>query len=83
MLFRCFSLTEVNIQEDIAHCREAMFEQDAKKLSESSVRVVSRSRRVCQVARREMENTADPMYKGKLQTAVKQLETGDELLRAS
>ena len=67
------------MQEDIAHCREAMFEQDVKKLSESSVRVVGRSRRLCQVGRREIKNTADPMYKSMLQTAITQLEAGENI----
>lgn len=71
-----FYLTDFNIQEDIACCHEALQQQDIQKVSQTSLRMLGRARRVAMVTKKEMNMTADPMYKGNLQSACGQLESG-------
>ena len=71
-----FHLPDFNIQEDIACCREALQQQDIQKVSQTSLRMLGRARRVAMVTKKEMNMTADPMYKGNLQSACDQLESG-------
>ena len=69
-------LSDFNIQEDIACCHEALQQQDIQKVSQTSLRMLGRARRVAMVTKKEMNMTADPMYKGNLQSACGQLESG-------
>lgn len=71
-----FHLPDLNIQEDIACCREALQQQDIQKVSQTCLRMLGRARRVAMVTKKEMNMTADPMYKGNLQSACDQLESG-------
>lgn len=71
-----FHLPDFNIQEDIACCREALQQQDIQKVSQTCLRMLGRARRVAMVTKKEMNMTADPMYKGNLQSACDQLESG-------
>ena len=64
------SLVDFNVQQDISNCQKALQQQDIHKVSQISLRLLGRARRVTMVA------TADPMYKGNLQTACGQLESG-------
>ncbi|KAJ7375213.1 hypothetical protein OS493_001957 [Desmophyllum pertusum] len=68
-------MTDLNIQEDISCCREALQLQDIQKVSQTSLRMLGRARRVAMVTKKEMNETADPMYKGNLQTGCGQLES--------
>lgn len=68
-------MTDFNIQEDIACCHEALQQQDIQKVSQTSLRMLGRARRVAMVTKKEMNMTADPMYKGNLQSACDQLES--------
>ena len=70
------SLVDFNIQQDISDCQKALQQQDIHKVSQISLRMLGRARRVAMVAKKEMNTTADPMYKGSLQTACGQLESG-------
>ena len=67
---------DFNIQQDISDCREALQQQDIQKVSQTSLRMLGRARRVAMVTKKEMNTTSDPMYKGNLQTACGQLESG-------
>lgn len=69
-------LPDFNIQEDITRCRQALQQQDIQKVSQTSLRMLGRARRVVLVTKKEMNMTADPMYKGNLQSACGQLESG-------
>lgn len=71
-----FFFLDFNIQEDITCCREALQQQDIQKVSRTSLRMLGRARRVAMVTKKEMNATADPMYKGNLQAACGQLESG-------
>lgn len=71
-----FHLPDFNIQEDITCCRQALQQQDIQKVSQTSLRMLGRARRVALVTKKEMNMTADPMYKGNLQSACGQLESG-------
>lgn len=68
-------MTDFNIQQDISDCQKALQQQDIHKVSQISLRMLGRARRVAMVAKKEMNTTADPMYKGSLQTACGQLES--------
>lgn len=69
-------MTDFNIQKDIAQIQEALvYQQDIPAVSQVSLRMLGRARRVAIVTRREMNATADPMYKGKLQSACAELES--------
>lgn len=70
------SLVDFNVQQDISNCQKALQQQDIHKVSQISLRLLGRARRVTMVAKKEMDVTADPMYKGNLQTACGQLESG-------
>ena len=76
LFFSCHTGLDANIQEDIAQCRGALYERDIQKVSQSSLRMFGRARRLVVVTKKEMDWTADPMYKGRLQTACNQLESG-------
>ena len=72
-----FPFQDFNIQKDIAQIQEALvYQQDIPAVSQVSLRMLGRARRVAIVTRREMNATADPMYKGKLQSACAELESG-------
>ena len=45
-------------------------------VSQVPLRMLGRARRVAMVTKREMSVTADPMYKGKLQSSCSELESG-------
>ena len=71
-----FPFEDFNIQRDISRSQEALHQQDISAVSQASFRMLGRARRVALVTKKEMNVTADPMYKGKLQAACGELESG-------
>lgn len=68
-------MTDFNIQKDISRSQEALHQQDISAVSQASLKMLGRARRVAMVTKKEMNVTADPMYKGKLQAACGELES--------
>ena len=76
MTVRIFYSKDFNIQKDITCSQEASRQQDITAVSQTSLRMLGRARRVAMATKKEMNVTADPMYKGKLQAACAELESG-------
>lgn len=68
-------MTDLNIQKDISCSQEALHQHDIPAVSKASLRMLGRARRVAMATKKEMNVTADPMYKGKLQAACGELES--------
>lgn len=68
-------MTDFNIQKDITCSREALRQQDITAVSQTSLRMLGRAKRVAMATKKEMNVTADPMHKGKLQAACAELES--------
>ena len=73
------SIPERQVQEDIARCKDCLARHDVKKLSQASLRLLGRARRLIVVIKKEMGITADPRYKGQLQSASGQLVSGERI----
>ena len=74
----CILSTEKRIEEDIGLCRGCIMTCDVDGINSAIKSMVGRSRRVCQVGERIIDNHDDPLYRNGLLVYIKALHKGKQ-----